>query len=67
MIPQDYRTEKAEIAGVSVIISTYQIGDTYYCKIQNADPGATIVRAESKNRSEALEIAKRKAEEKLSK
>lgn len=62
---EDYQSEEREIQGVKVVISSYRIGERYYCKINNKDPGAQISRASAKTLEEAREIALAEANEKL--
>lgn len=62
---ENHRTEQKQIAGVTVNIVSYQIGDQHYCHISNVDPGATIARAEGETREEAIKLATEKAEARL--
>ena len=62
---EDYQTDTKTISGVPVKIATYRIGDLYHCHIANADPGATIARAEAPTRNEAVNAALAKARERL--
>ena len=52
-----YHDELKEINGIMVHVTTYQIGDEFYCHITNADPGATIARAAGKTAEEASQAA----------
>ena len=61
----DHKVEEAEILGIPVSITTYSIGDKYYCQVANRDPGATIVRTVGSNTAEARQLAIAKAEERL--
>lgn len=54
---REYRSERREIAGVPFEVTSYKIGDRYYCHVTNADPGATVARAEGASREEAEELA----------
>ena len=58
---QNHQVDKQEINGVAVTITTYQIGDKFYCHIANQDPGATISRAEGVSVEEAKQTALAKA------
>ncbi len=60
---EDYKVENQLINNVPVSLTTYKIGDKYFCHISNADPGATIARGEGVS----LEDAIKKAMEKVSK
>jgi len=62
---EGYRTDKLDIAGTSVEVTSYQIGDRYYCHVTNVDPGATIARAEGASREEAAKLALAKATHRL--
>ena len=54
-----------EISGISIRISSYQIGDRFYCHVENSDPGATVARAEGAAREDAIQLAVAKATERL--
>lgn len=60
MKAEQYQDELKEINGFLVHITTYKIGDEYYCHITNADPGATIARADGKTVEEARQNAMQK-------
>lgn len=62
---EDYATETRELAGVSLRINSYKIGDRFYCHIENTDPGATIARADGGSREDAVQRALVKAKERL--
>ena len=61
MKAEQYQDELKEVNGFLVHITTYKIGDEYYCHITNADPGATIARAGGKTVEEARQNAMQKA------
>jgi hypothetical protein len=65
MKPEEYQVQPHEIAGWKVNVTSYAIGDRYYCHVDNVDPGATIVRTEGPTREEAMVIALAKAQERL--
>lgn len=65
MHAEEYRVELREIAGQQIKITTYRIGDLFYCHVANVDPGATIARAEAGTREEAERAASAKAAERL--
>ena len=54
---EGYTTETRELSGIRIRINSYKIGDRYYCHIENADPGATIARADAASREDALQLA----------
>ena len=62
---EKYAIENREISGVAVRISSYQIGDRFYCHVENVDPGATIARADGAVREDAVQLAVAKATERL--
>ena len=40
-----YREKMETLGGVPVRITTYEIGEKFFCKIDNLDPGGVIARA----------------------
>ena len=62
---QDYQVEERRIHEVAVKITSYRLGDAYYCQIANADPGATIARANGATRRQAMDAAISKAVKQL--
>jgi hypothetical protein len=67
MKAEQYQDELKQVNGITVRITTYHIGDDYYCHITNADPGATIARAGGKSAEEARQKALQKVMERLEK
>lgn len=65
MNTEHYQDELKEINGFLVHITTYKIGDEYFCHVTNADPGATIARAAGKTVEEARQTAMQKVKERL--
>jgi len=61
----NYQIEDRNVNGVDLKITTYQIGNEYYCHIENKDPGAVIARAEGTDRNTAKELALVKATKRL--
>jgi hypothetical protein len=63
MKAEEYSERNDTIDTWPIHIVTYRIGDTYYCTIDNVDPGARFARAEGPAREEverkALEKAKK--------
>ena len=63
MKAEDYSERNETIDTWPIHIVTYRIGDTYYCTIDNVDPGARFARAEGATRdgveSAALEKARK--------
>jgi hypothetical protein len=61
MTPQDYMERKVEIEGWPVNITSYKLGDLFYCKIDNVSPGAWLARSNAATREEAEKDALEKA------
>ena len=61
----DFRIDKKEIAGWPVHITSYKIGGTYYCHVDNVDPGTTIARSEGNAYDEVIREALGTAEQRL--
>jgi hypothetical protein len=62
MKAEGYQRRRLELGGWPIEIETYQVGDTFYCTINNVDPGARFARAEGATREEAESLALAKAE-----
>ena len=65
MEAENYQKEKKEVEGWMINITTYKIGERYYCHIDNVSPGATIARTQGDSREEARELALQKATRRL--
>ena len=65
MKAENYEKEKKEVEGTLINITTYKIGERYYCHIDNVSPGATIARTEGNSKEEAREAALQKATARL--
>ena len=61
----EYRMESKEIDGLKINITSYKIGPTYYCHVDNVDPGAVIARSEAESQDEAIQVAMAKTMERL--
>lgn len=61
MKAEDYNERKETIDTWPIHIVTYRIGQTYYCTIDNVDPGARFARAEGATREDAERVALEKA------
>ena len=61
----EYRIESKEIDGLKINITSYKIGATYYCHVDNVDPGAVIARSEAESQDEAIQVAMAKTMERL--
>ncbi|MBI4548670.1 MAG: hypothetical protein HY707_11860 [Ignavibacteriae bacterium] len=65
MRPENFRSDTRELVGMKVSLTSYKMGDRFYCHIDNIDPGATIVRADGTTQDEAEQLAVAKAIERL--
>jgi len=65
MQPENFRVDTRELAGMKVSLTSYKMGERFYCHIDNVDPGATIVRADGETQDEAEQLAVSKAIERL--
>jgi ribosomal protein L16/L10AE len=61
----DFSINTREISGLTVNITSYKIGNKYYCHIDNVDPGATIVRLDGESKEEVIQTALEKAAQRL--
>ena len=61
MKAEEYSTREVELAGWKARITSYKLGDTYHCSVDNVSPGAVITRTEGKTREEAEKAAIEKA------
>lgn len=65
MKAEDYTERTGTIDAWPIHIVTYRVGDTYYCTIDNVDPGARFARAEGATREDAEGVALEKAKKYL--
>ena len=66
MKPIDYSEKTIELVGWEVRLTSYGLGDRYYCKADNVEPGACIARSDGGSKEEAEQKAIGKAQEYLS-
>jgi len=59
---EGYTKRRQPLGDWEIEIETYQVGDVFYCTINNVDPGARFARAEGRTREEAESKALEKAE-----
>jgi hypothetical protein len=59
---EGYAKRRQPLGDWTIEIETYQLGDVFYCTINNVDPGARFARAEGSTRDEAEGRALEKAE-----
>ena len=62
MKAEGYAKRRQPLGDWTIEIETYQLGDVFYCTINNVDPGARFARAEGPTRDEAEQKALEKAE-----
>jgi len=62
MKAEGYATRRQPLGDWQIEIETYQLGDVFYCTINNVDPGARFARAEGPTREDAERQALEKAE-----
>ena len=62
---EDHREQKMEIEGWPVHLTSYRIGDTFHCSLDNVSPGATLARTTGSTREEAEKKAIERATERL--
>lgn len=62
MKAEGYTKRRQPLGDWQIEIETYQVGDVFYCSINNVDPGARFARAEGATKEEAESKAIEKAE-----
>jgi hypothetical protein len=62
---EDYTTRREHVGPFEISIMSYRLGDTYYCSVDNVNPGAVVARADGATRAEAEEAAVAKARERV--
>ena len=62
MKAEEYSERHEVMEGWPIHIVTYRIGPTYYCTIDNVDPGARFARADGDTREDAERTALEKAQ-----
>ena len=67
MKAKNFSQRKAQTVGWPVNITTYQLGDQYYCTVDNVSPGAWIAKSEGSSRKDAEKRALERATELLAK
>ena len=61
MKAEEYSTREVELAGWKARVTSYKLGDTYHCSVDNVSPGAVVARTEGKTREQAENEAVEKA------
>jgi hydroxyacylglutathione hydrolase len=64
--PTEYSEKITELAGWKVRLTSYRLGNQYYCKADNIEPGACIARSQGATKEEAEREAIAKSEKFLS-
>ena len=62
MQAEEFSRREIDLLGWPIVIETYRLGETYYCTISSADPGARFARAQGSSRELAEQTALAKAE-----
>jgi hypothetical protein len=62
---EEHTRVEVELGGWPAGVTTYRIGDTWICKIDNVSPGATVARARGKTKGEAVDAATQSAARRL--
>ena len=57
MKPREYSERQMEIEGWQVRLTSYKVGDVFYCQAANVSPGAWLARTTGTAREEAEEKA----------
>ncbi len=65
MKAEGYVKRRQPLGDWTIEIETYQLGEVFYCTINNVDPGARFARAEGSTREDAERRALEKAEKYL--
>ena len=62
---EEHQERNIEIAGWPAHLTSYRIGETFYCTADNVSPGANIARTTGSTRQEAEQKAIDRATERL--
>jgi hypothetical protein len=65
MNAEEYSERTIELNGWQCRLTTYRVGDDYYCKADNVSPGAALTRATGATKEEAEQKAIKRAAELL--
>jgi hypothetical protein len=66
MRAEDYSERTVELSGWQCRLTSYRIGETYYCHADNVSPGARLARSNGATKAEAENKALERAAELLS-
>jgi hypothetical protein len=62
---EEHREQTLEIEGWPVHLTSYRIGETFHCTLDNVSPGASLARTTGSTREEAENKAVQRATERL--
>ncbi len=65
MKPEEYSERELELEGWPVKVTSYRLGEEYYCTVDNVSPGAWLARTTGASKQEAEDKALAKARERL--
>lgn len=65
MKPTEFSEKIMELSGWPVRITSYRLGENYYCKADNVDPGACLARSVGATKDEAEQSVIARAQEYL--
>ena len=65
MTTEHYKQEIRDMNGTQIRVTTYKIGDEYFCHVSNFDPDATISRARAGTKEAAVNEAIQKASDRI--
>lgn len=65
MKTEEYQERQLEIESWPVKLTSYRIGETFYCTADNVSPGAALARTSGKTRDEAENAAIERSRSKL--
>jgi hypothetical protein len=57
MRPEEYSERIEEVNGWQCRLTSYKLGDVYYCQADNVSPGARLVRTKGATKEEAERLA----------
>jgi len=66
MKPEEYSRRQQQVGRWTINVTSYRLGDRYYCTVDNVEPGAWIARGEGATQEEAERSAIEKATARLS-
>ena len=66
MRPEDYTERVEAVNGWECRLTSYRLGEIYYCHADNVSPGARLARTKGATREEAERLALERATELLS-